>query len=781
MGNWCLIVEASTPWRDALIRKWPTHARLAVLLGCSAAFATAGWCDSTTSTSESLAEQLWVPDFRLGSCGGSYSVESVSPEPAPENVEDEVRVFADEATLNLDGSGKVEGNVVVQRGSDRLEAPSITLNASNRELHTPQGALVVNENVALNVAQSDIRVSERRMNVANAEFVLLQQGIRGTAGLVKAGDGKVEFENALVTRCPPTVNSWSLSTRRFRLNRDQEIAEAWRAKLSLGSVPILYIPYVRFPTTAKRTSGVLLPELESNSLHGYELGVPVYLNLAPNFDLTLTPRLSTRGSHNLETEFRHMNQRSETSLKGVVLPFDGEYQSYVARLLRSSLPFDERDDERWLVEIQQEALFGNWEAEATYFVVSDTDFYRDFGESLGELRHIGLSRSLRIGRWSRNLGIAFNTERYDPFREWGSSVARVPEVAVDGHYRLGPFEAEFGFSSTRMERDRSDNVETSHRSIANLALSVPANRAWGHGVFRIEQSFARFETANDSSYDRNGTTALIDAGLFLEKGRRSSLSGYQTLEPRVVYVHRTQSQEIGIPTFDFGPTSATIDSLVDPSRVIGFDRIDDLEVLSLSTIARFFAPNSVGQKYAFQAVASYPRQVSRSNADSEVGLGIEFEATVNNELSVAGFHLIHPDRWTSQATGATIRYSRPDLQLVGQLRHQQPNDIVQSFASATIDFDNAWKVFSQWHYDWQHDRHIESFVGFEYAGCCITYRLLWRKRLRFGFADWEELRSRSGIHFELSLNGLTSIGDNILSIVERGRGLMGLSKRPANY
>ncbi len=764
-----------------MIRSLPTRARLTILLGFSVAFAVTGWCDSAKSNDNSLAEQLWVPDFMLGACGGNYIVERGVSDPDPEKAEKEVRVLADEATLNLDGIGQVTGNVVVQRGSDRLEAPSVTLDASNQEVQTPQGALVVNENVALDVAQSDIRVSERRFSVANAEFVLLQQGYRGTASQVNAGDESVEFENAFVTRCPPTVNSWSLSTRRFRVDRDREIAEAWRVKLNLGSVPILFVPYLRFPTSPVRTSGVLLPEIESNSLHGYELGIPVYVNLAPNYDLTLTPKLSTRRSHSLETEFRHMNQWSETSLKGAVLPFDGEYQEYVARLLRSSLPSGESSGERWLVELQQEALLGNWEADSTYFVVSDTDFYRDFGESLGELRHVGLARKLRIDRWGRSVGFAFTVERYDPFREWGSSVARVPEVAVDGQRRLGPFEAEFALSSARMERDSGDKRETGSRSIANLAFSIPAHRAWGYGVLRVEQSFARFEIEEDSSYERDGTTALIDAGMYFDRGIRSSQSGYQTLEPRMVYVHRTQSQEVGIPIFDYGATSASIDSLVEPYRVIGLDRIYDLETLSLSTTARFFAPHSFGERYKIQAVATYPRQVGGLSSDSEIGVGIEFKATMNNELSVAGFHLIHPDIWTSQATGATIRYSRPDLQLVGQLRHQQPNDILQSFASATIDFDNAWKAFGQLHYDWQHDRHIESFVGFEFAGCCVTYRFLWRKRLRFGFADWEELRSRSGIHFELSLNGLTSIGDNVLSIVERGRGLMGLARRPTNY
>ena len=758
--------------------------QVTTLLICSVAIASCGLCFSVGATNSSLAERLWNPDVSIGACGGNYSTEILALGPIgqdeDEDVEEEVRVLADEATLDLDGTGQVTGNVVVQRGKERMEAPTITLDAPNQGMQTPQGALMINENLALSVAQSDVRVAEPSMKLTNAEFVLLKEGYRGSAGLVRAGDRDLEFENALVTRCPPNVNAWSLETGRFQVNREQEIAEAWRVKLNLGPVPIFYVPYIRFPIVAKRTSGVLLPELESNSLHGYELAVPAYFNLAPNYDLTLSPKLSVKGNHSLEAEFRHMNHWSHTTLKGAGLPSDREYQRYVARLLRTSPPPSGKSSSmRWFVDVQHETLFGQWEANATYFLVSDTDFYRDFGESLGELEYVGLSRTLNIARWGRDLDLSFVTERYDPFRDWGSSVSNIPQLAIDLDRRLGPVTAEIAFSSARMERDIGDDMESSSRNFAELSLLLPSRHPWGYGVFEVARSLVRYKVANDSSYERKGSTALIDAGLFFERGHTSAPLGMQTLEPRIVYVHRSEAGDRGNPIFDFGPTAASINSLIEPFRAIGIDRIDDLDVLSVSTTARFLAPDSMDEKFSIQAAASYSWHNTGLKSDQGTGYGVEFKTAMNNELSLVGFHLIHPDTWTTRATGSTIRYVRPQVQLVGQVRHHQPSDSRQSYLSATIALNGEWKVFGRWHYDWNYDRHIESFAGFEYTGCCVTYRMLWRKRMRFGFADWEDLRSRSGIHIEVSLKGLTSFGDNISSIVERGKGLMGLTSTAA--
>ena len=54
-------------------------------------------------------------------------------------------------------------------------------------------------------------------------------------------------------------------------------------------VPIFYTPYLAFPLGDERQSGLLFPSFGHSGNNGYQLEVPYYFNLAPNYDATLTP------------------------------------------------------------------------------------------------------------------------------------------------------------------------------------------------------------------------------------------------------------------------------------------------------------------------------------------------------------------------------------------------------------------------------------------------------------------------------------------------------------
>src|SRR5690606_40334294 len=86
--------------------------------------------------------------------------------------------------------------------------------------------------------------------------------------------------------------------------------------------PFLYTPYITFPIDDRRKTGVLPPRLSYSDGDGLDLAVPYYLNLAPNYDATLTPRLITRRGLMLETEARMLQPGFATELRVDHLPDD---------------------------------------------------------------------------------------------------------------------------------------------------------------------------------------------------------------------------------------------------------------------------------------------------------------------------------------------------------------------------------------------------------------------------------------------------------------------------
>ncbi len=55
----------------------------------------------------------------------------------------------------------------------------------------------------------------------------------------------------------------------------------------------------------KRKSGFLVPSYHSSNVYGFGIAVPYFWALAPNYDLTFTPKITTRQGPLLQAEWRH--------------------------------------------------------------------------------------------------------------------------------------------------------------------------------------------------------------------------------------------------------------------------------------------------------------------------------------------------------------------------------------------------------------------------------------------------------------------------------------------
>src|SRR5699024_11656452 len=107
--------------------------------------------------------------------------------------------------------------------------------------------------------------------------------------------------------CPPDETpTWKIQADKITLNQETGRGETRGTKLYVKDVPVLAVPYFNFPIDDRRTTGILTPSFGFTNDGGVELAVPVYLNLAPNYDATVTPRyIADRGAM-LEGEFRYL-------------------------------------------------------------------------------------------------------------------------------------------------------------------------------------------------------------------------------------------------------------------------------------------------------------------------------------------------------------------------------------------------------------------------------------------------------------------------------------------
>ncbi len=107
----------------------------------------------------------------------------------------------------------------------------------------------------------------------------------------------------------------------FRVIHDKEDREIIMrdAYFELFGTPILYLPYISHPDpTVKRKTGFLSPSIGNNNLLGTFFDTPYFINIAPHYDLTLSPFISLREGYVLKGNWRQRLRKGSYMFNGSV-------------------------------------------------------------------------------------------------------------------------------------------------------------------------------------------------------------------------------------------------------------------------------------------------------------------------------------------------------------------------------------------------------------------------------------------------------------------------------
>ncbi len=204
---------------------------------------------------------------------------------------------------------------------------------------------------------------------------------RFTAPRVERSAGAVTvFNGGVYTACEPCKDHperppfWQIRAARIIENQQTHIVYYEDAWLEVGGVPIAYVPYFSAADpTVTRASGVLAPTLYQGNRLGYGVGLPYFYNLAPNYDLTLTPTyLSAQGVLG-DVIWRHRLDNGEYDIR-----VTGIDQQDPGRFLAA--PYGS-GDQRWRGSLESEGKFyinDKWTYGWDVTAVSDRDYLSDY-------------------------------------------------------------------------------------------------------------------------------------------------------------------------------------------------------------------------------------------------------------------------------------------------------------------------------------------------------------------------------------------------------------------
>ncbi len=217
----------------------------------------------------------------------------------------------------------LDGSAELRQGGTTLRADRIRFQQQSNEIEASGGVNVEREGMRMVGPSLRLKLDTNDGVFDSPTYDLAASGGRGRADRVEMkGPRRFSLFNATFSTCRPDNEDWRIEARRIDIDQGDASGTGRNASLLFKDRKVMSLPVLFFPIGDERKSGVLTPSLSVTSRSGAEVTVPYYFNLAPNYDLTLSPRISVRRGLQLGGEFRYLFRPMFGELRGEYTPND---------------------------------------------------------------------------------------------------------------------------------------------------------------------------------------------------------------------------------------------------------------------------------------------------------------------------------------------------------------------------------------------------------------------------------------------------------------------------
>ena len=347
----------------------------------------------TAMTRQRISDCLgWDEHVRVGLCRGRYQ-DAPTFSTAPQT-----KLSADEVSFYVEGASRLKGHVEVNTPERIVTAETATLYRDPKTKRITRVVLydnvhLIEKNRSIWAKKATINPSTSAGNIRDVvyRFDTVHRGAAmpawGLASLIKRFSNKdILLKNATYSTCPPKKRDWNIEAREIYIYDEKQEGRAKDTKLRLHDVPVLYMPYFSFPTSKERKTGFLMPMYGYSNIGGFDFAAPYYLNLAPNYDATLTPHAYTFRGVMLNGEGRYLTSNSIGMLNASILPDDKAYRNFL-NVNNALFPgLASQSNHRWSVLYHDDTSFTeNLSMHVNVQQVSDNYYLQDFSSNLAVL------------------------------------------------------------------------------------------------------------------------------------------------------------------------------------------------------------------------------------------------------------------------------------------------------------------------------------------------------------------------------------------------------------
>lgn len=707
-----------------------------------------------------------------------------------------VNISANEVTASGTQNLTYSGNVTVSQGDRLIKADEAVydgdagtlVTSGNISIHTPQ--LTINSPASLESnLKSDVST------FSDATFQLNGSVARGSSKLVTVNNEQksTEVEDFTFTTCPVGDNSWYFKAGSVELDQNDSFGESYHNVLYVKDVPVLYLPYLNFPTTNRRKSGLLYPSVSISSNNGADYEQPIYWSIASNYDYTFTPRLMSKRGLLLGNEFRYMP--IENSIGTFIfdyIPNDNDWAL--------SENFD--DDSRYFFRWKHTSSFFNndltFDIDYQRVRNGDYDYLDDLGAKETNVTDDHLKQSLKAAYDRPDFHIqaeARDYQRLQPDTILGHRpFSMLPQISGQYYSTVGSLTLNFNGEMTRFSSSsdsRAQNFEATRihfepeigMQLFNMrGTSVDASL---RGFFThysqdsIEDMPDYYRTnlgftELDSSVNRALYLAQIKAKTTLER-KVLDLRHTQTFEPEVLYQYIPYEDQSNIALYDTTDRMSDYYSNFSFRNYTGKDRIADINAITMGVTSRLLDPHDreivrfgVSQTYSFNTtkVTLAPRDPINTSPRSPMAMF--FNAEPVNGLTLHAGLSYDSEEDNLKSWNAMTQYKNENGLLV-QVGYRFADKGNRSLANDLVDLSQLGLVTSvpinekisvsfAAYNDLEQNEDIDTKAAIKFEDCCWSLSFVYEN---YNSCDWDSLKHERdhifGIQFEFKGAGAVNV------------------------
>jgi LPS-assembly protein len=302
----------------------------------------------------------------------------------PQNPNSKMLVQADELDYDYNNQRvSAVGNVRMYYQGATIEADRVIYDQKTKRLHAEGNARLTDADGKISYGEVIDLSDDYRDGFVDSLRVETPDQTRIAAARAERNEGNFTvFQSGVYTACEPCKEDprkpplWQIKAARIIHNQTEKMLYFESASIEFFGMPLAYFPYFSAPDpTVKRKTGFLMPVFSTSSAYGFALETPYYVALAPDYDMTISPKSTTKQGVLMQGEFRQRLENGWYTIRAAGIDqLDKDY------FIRSQGPATPGNRE-WRGDIEGTGRFSispQWMLGFDAAFLSDATFFQDY-------------------------------------------------------------------------------------------------------------------------------------------------------------------------------------------------------------------------------------------------------------------------------------------------------------------------------------------------------------------------------------------------------------------